>query len=126
MSLPSEVQKTIHALDKKIAALEETKRRLIETFGEAVSVRAVEAPNGNGNAHKAGLSATPVHPVPLPSENPIILSSADKLAAFLRVHGPATRKEISELSQVPGGSISYLLKTDRFRQREDQKWEVMA
>lgn len=118
MALPSEVRKTIQALNKKIQALEETKRRLLETFGEPLSAHVPEKTNGNRPAN-------PTAPVPV-GQPPIMLSSSEKLVMFLRNHGPATRKEIIERSGVPDGSISYLLKNGKFRQREDEKWEVVA
>jgi hypothetical protein len=123
VSLPPEVRKTIQALNKKISALEETKRRLVETFGEP-QVPKQEKSGGNKNGRIATPLNTEYPPVLLGSEGPLIPSSAEKLIDFLQRHGPATRKEIAERSGVPGGSISYLLKTDKFRLRDDQKWEL--
>ena len=115
MALPPEVRKTIHAIDEKIKALEDTKKHLMETFGAPVSVTA----RTNGNR----LVAEVTHVVP---SSTTATKSGDKLVAFLRAHGPATRREILESSGVPDGSISYLLKNGRFRRREDDKWEAIA
>lgn len=116
MPIPSEVKKTIAAIDHKIKDLEETKKRLMETFGGFL-------PSAKANGNRTQVASGPSAQVaPLA----VGLSSGDKLADFLREHGPATRKEIYQLSGVPGGSVSYLLKTARFRQRSDEKWEVAA
>ena len=124
MPLPPEVQKTINAIDRKIRALEDTKRRLYETFDDPMPPRV--SPNINGNNR--------LTPPPKPSDTSItpssqvatVLPSADRLFLFLRNNGPATRKEILDKSGVPDGSLSYLLKNGKFRQREDQKWEVIG
>jgi len=126
MPLPPEVQKTLNAIDRKIRALEETKARLVETFGDSFSVQTQSNHNGNNGV------TPPPRPieaaVTLPSGSPVMLSSAERLLQFMRNHGPATRKEIIERSGVPDGSISYLLRNNptRYRQRDDQKWEVIA
>jgi len=126
MNLPREVAKTIQALDEKIRDLEDTKRRLIATFAEPVSTLEVSKNNGNSTVSppprlKSSISSAIAAP-------PDTQSSADKLLSFLRMYGPATRKEILESSGVPDGSISYLLRNNpsRYRQREDQKWEVIG
>src|SRR6266852_9438249 len=118
MPLPPEVAKTIQGIDKKIKALEDVKRSLLETFGEPVPTNTQPISNGNKGV-------TPVHrvespQVTLPSQGPATLSSSERLIMFLRANGPATRKEIIERSGVPDGSISYLLKNGKFRQREDE------
>lgn len=117
MALPSDIKKAVQALDKKIKDLEDTKRRLIEAFGGSMLVSGPEKTNGNRP-----------HPTAIPATAGLTInaSSAEKLAMFLRSNGPATRKEITERSGVPSGSISYLLKNGGFRQREDEKWEVVA
>jgi len=125
MPLPPEVQKTLNAIDRKIRALEDTKARLIEAFGDSFPVQT--SPQSNGNSRLTPPPKPIDTGVTLPSESPIMLSSADRLLQFIRNHGPATRKEIAERSGVPDGSISYLLRNNpRYRQREDQKWEVIA
>src|ERR1700733_9171849 len=110
MPIPVEVRKTIAAIDQKIKDLEETKKRLLETFGGSlVTVK----PNGNrpqdGGSRTIGDAMNDA-------------SSADKLVAFLRAHGPATRREIYDLSGVPSGSVSYLLKSGKFRMRPEERW----
>ena len=53
------------------------------------------------------------------------MSSKERLDKYLRENGPVTRKEIVEKSGVPDGSISYLLKNGKFRQRDDERWEAV-
>lgn len=114
MAIPSEVRKTIAAIDLKIKDLEETKKRLSDTFGGSLP-----AARTNGNRPQAALSVSVADSI---RET----SSSEKLANFLREHGPATRREIYEHSGIPSGSVSYLLKSAKFRQRPDEKWEIAA
>jgi hypothetical protein len=127
MALPPEVTKTIQALDKKIRALEETKKRLMDTFGEPV----LSPQNGSNGTAKT--NSTPPASTTAPQQfasGAAGVSSTEKLRVFLTTHGPATRKDILDKSGVPDGSISYLLraglKDGKIRQREDNKWELIA
>ena len=114
MAIPSEVRKTVLAIDKKIKELESMKKALLEAFGGALVTA-----KANGNKPSGAIS-------PKGAPLAVELSSGAKLAVYLQEHGPATRKEIYEYSGIPSGSVSYLLKSGRFKQRVDEKWEVAA
>lgn len=111
MPIPPNIASTLRALDKKIAELEETKRRLLQAFAQ--------------DGAQIGRRAQPIR-----EAQPDPGSSAARLVTFLRERGPATRQEILENSGVPRGSISYLLKigaeTNILRKRQDDKWELVA
>ena len=113
MAIPSEVRKTIHAIDRKIRDLEDTKQRLLETFG------------GSLPAAKSNGSRPQTVPSTAETNSTIPMSSKERLDKYLRENGPVTRKEIVEKSGVPDGSISYLLKNGKFRQRDDERWEAV-
>lgn len=114
MAIPSEVRKTIQAIDQKIKELEETKKRLLEAFGASLVISKTNGNRPHTAVPQTGGASSLVSG----------MSSGDRLAMFLQEHGSATRNEIAEQSGVPSGSISYLLKSGRFHQRPDEKWEV--
>jgi len=121
MPLPPEVVRTIQALDKKIKAIEETKRRLIESFGGAVDTPVVSTAKTKA---KTQAQETPVEPVPVVEPAPT--NSKEILVAYLREHSPATRAEIVMGARVPNGSISWLIRhLSTVRRREDGKYELI-
>lgn len=113
MEVPPVLRKTIQAIDRKIQALEDMKKSLLETFGSP-------APTAKTNGNKP-IPATTVGGTNSRTKT----TSGMKLEKFIKENGPVTRKQIVQQSGVPDGSISYLLKHGNFRQREDEKWEAV-
>ena len=118
MALPPEVRRTIKALDKKIKDLEDTKRRLIETFG-GVPAR----------PSASELMEVISRPVPVVKGASLVAaadtaSSIDRFVAYLAEHGPSTRAELMSAG-IPGGSISWLIRRVG-RRREDGLIELAS
>jgi hypothetical protein len=120
MALPSEVQKTIRSINKKIEELEEMKRRLTETFGGTTP-----AP--------AGTQVTPQQPVIVRrgaslAEAAGVPTNVQRFEEFLREHGPSTSAAISEGASIPRGSITWIMRRSngRIRRREDGLIELAS
>lgn len=121
--LPAEVAKTIRSLDKKIRELEETKRRLIETFGVPVSVSLTASPTLRQSAvARINVTQIPTRGRVASSENSRIFE------AYLKSHGPASTAEIAHATSIPRGSINWLMKKSggRIRRREDGRIELAS
>jgi hypothetical protein len=117
MALPTEVQKTIRSIDKKIKELEEMKRRLTETFGGPLQPATQAAPQPTVVRHGASLAEAAEPP-----------ANAQRFVTFLREHGPSTSAAISEGANIPRGSISWIMRRSngRIRRREDGLIELAS
>ncbi len=117
MALPSEVQKTIRSIDKKIKELEETKRRLAETFGGTIQPTTQPAPQPI--VVRRGASLAEAAGVP---------TNVQRFEEFLREHGPSTSAAISEGANIPRGSITWIMRRSngRIRRRDDGLIELAS
>lgn len=106
-----EILRAIKAIDQRIEALVDIKRRLAEEFGISIIREASsQVPNGQGTLRgmsKAGKSRK------------------ETLADYIRVNGPMSRVDIVSSVDVPAGTISYCLNDKNFfQQLEDGRWDV--
>lgn len=117
MALPPEVHKTIRSIDKKIAALQEMRANLIETFGGT----AVIPPARPATA----MHITQISPVRTRGN---ANEGMQRFKEFLRVNGPATTSEVVAGARIARGSVSWLMrKSDgAIRRREDGKIELAS
>jgi hypothetical protein len=117
MALPSEVQKTIRSIDKKIAELQEMRTKLIETFG---GVAMIPQPR----------PATAMQITQIPSVRTRVKANdgMQRFKAFLQTHGPATTLEVVTGAQIPRGSVSWLISksSGEIRRRDDGKIELAS
>jgi hypothetical protein len=119
MALPPEVRKTVRSLDKKIKELEETKRRLIETFG-GIAV-ALPAPRA--------VTDLRINHIEIDTRGRVrAIENGQRFEEFLRANGPASTAEIVAATNIPRGSISWLMRRSegRIRRREDGKIELAS
>lgn len=110
MSINPDIKKAIEIIDQRIESLKKIKENLAAEFGIDVKLQPSRSPVApEAGPHQLSLTGTGG-------------TSKDKVAAFLRNHNPASRKEIVKGTGLPDGTVSYALNDkERFR-RTDNGW----
>ena len=120
----TDILRAIKIIDAKIASLKDARDRLASAFGVADS----------------GVFRSPVAPLRTPNNSQGLTPSTNRgvtqgyghpkgrkgqLAQYLLEHGPALRTDITAMSGLPEGTVSYCLNDERFfEQLEDGRWNL--
>lgn len=109
----SELEKILYQIDKKIKALEQAKRVLLEEFGD----------------HRKPLSTQPsltgIEKSEM-EESPKKKTRARELIDLLTQEGPLTRSEIITKTNIPKGTIATALNDKKVFYHEGNKWYLKA
>jgi len=126
-----EIDKVIDILESRIAELVSARDILVESFDPPDSLRrrmldSRRASRGSPQPTVPGLLEVPASGVQLTVAGSANghgkVSRKDLVAQFLRTHGPASRSEILTGTQIPKGTIAYVLNDKaRFTSRRG-KW----
>ena len=105
-----DIEKAIQLIDTKIAELQNAKRTLLEAFGRNINL---------------GPTTTSVQTRTMDA-NLTVLRSPRKatLIKLLKEQGPLSRSEIIKKSDIPKGTIAYLLNDKETFVSQDGKWSV--
>lgn len=105
-----DIAKAIAVLDQRIAALTEIRARLSSEFSD------------NGIATDSKRASQTTHASSTRNGG----TRKEALVSFLKTTGPSTRREILEQTRMPEGTIATCLNDrERFRRRNDGRWEVI-
>jgi hypothetical protein len=107
--MTQDIASIISMIDKKINALNQAKQTLIAEFG-----------NGNQTAVTV-IRRNPVVRTPIGK-----ITQRDKVINALRNYGPLSRKEISEKTDVPVGTIANVLNDKTTFISKDGKWHLVG
>ena len=105
-----DIEKAIQLIDAKIAELQNAKRTLLEAFGRTVNLGA-----GTATVQAKAINA-----------NLTVIGTTRKaeLVKLLQEQGPLRRSEIIKRSDIPKGTIAYLLNDKDTFVSQDGKWSV--
>jgi len=104
-----DIERAIQLIDAKIAELQKAKQTLIEAFGKTVNL----------NANISAKSQT--------SQAQLTITKATRKSALIKLlkeQGPLSRAEIIKTSDIPRGTIAYLLNDKDSFFSKDGKWSV--
>lgn len=107
------------AINDALRSLEQDGKVKINPSGKTDQQRNVWVLVGNHDAPSG---------IPAPRLINMVPSETARAQTFLKTHGPASRLEIIENTGIQPGSFSHFVKkrTNLFRQRPDEKWELVG